>query len=50
MHFTVIPATEVDSSLAELKFSFPCGLEVSTFIKNYKDYMKCVKNFTRKKS
>ena len=43
VHFSVIPATEVDSSLAELKFTFPCGLDVSTFIKHYKDYMKCLK-------
>ena len=49
VHFSVIPANEVDSLLAELKFTFPCGLDVSIFIKNYKDYMKCLKNFMTKK-
>ena len=47
MHFSVISATEMDSSLVS-KFTFQCGLRVSTFIKSYIDYMKCLTNFTRK--
>ena len=50
VHFSVIPANEMDSSLTELKLAFPRGLRVFPFIKSYRDYMECLANFTRKKS